>query len=616
MEKISNKLFHNCHSEERIANNRNLASNHEISEMSTTTVTLRNISSMLFEENNNENTNVFIDKAALQAVERSFYDVLEQKHSSSPSDLEQSNVPQMFPRITNQIQNESLPSLEFKREMEEGMKFLPSIDSNRSTVDLQANKIWFQLKRKNDSDLVQRMVNDGEEDRINMMFKAKRHANSAELSLAEGQKYKISVLHYKNRDALLDKVFLLHEEHYAKEALHLRVIMQNGANSGSKPGIHENSVDLRTLLIHCSQAITINDGNANQLIKQIKRHSSPYGDGMQRMAHIFVNGLEARLNGTSNKLYKLLVPQGTITDMLSCFHMYLVSCPTLMVSQYFLSYTILNAIKKKSKLHIISLGTDFGFYWPFLIHELSRRIDGPPKFRITNIESPGSSWPAERIELARQRLEFFSRSYGVSLEYRVLGTKWDKICLDDLNIEKDEVVIVKCYHGFEYLQKETDVMNSPKDQVLDIIRQIRPHVFIQSIINGSFSSSFFADRFKQVLHYASAMFDFFDATMPHNNKQRWFLENIMWGRSAINLIACEGPERCVGAETYKQWHTRNSRAGLKQLLLDRVILKRIKNKVSEVYHKSFFIDDDKEWLLLGWKGKVMSAISAWHLRQT
>ncbi|KAJ3669538.1 hypothetical protein LUZ60_011488 [Juncus effusus] len=612
MEKISNKSFPNCHSEKGIANNRNLASNHEISEMSTT-ITLRNISSMLFEENIDENTDAFIGKAAHQATERSFYDILAQMHSSSPSDLQQSNVPQILPSINNQIQNESLPNLEFKKGMEEGTKFLPSIDSNRSTMDLQVNKIRFHSKRKNDSDLVQRIVKEGEEDRNNMILKGKRHANYEALSLVEGQKCKINVLYYKNQDALLDKVFLLHEEHYAKEALRLRVIMQNGTSSCSKTGIHENSVDLRSLLIHCSQAIAINDRNTDPLLKQIKKHSSPYGDGVQRMAHIFVNGLEARLNGTST-LYESLAP--TMTDFLSCFHMYLVSCPTLMVSQYFVNYTILSATRKASKVHIINLGADFGFNWPVLIHELSKRIGGPPKLRITNIESPASSYlPAERIELVRQKLEIFSRSYDVPLEYRSLETKWDRICIDDLSIEKDEVVIVNCYHSFEHLQDEIDVMNSPANQVLDIIRQIRPHVFIQSIINGSLSSSFFVDRFKQVLIYTSAMFDFFDATMPRNNKQRWFLENCIWGPTAINLIAYEGPKKCVGAETYKQWHTRNSRVGFVQLPLDHTTVKRIKDKVREVYHENFFIDDDKEWLLLGWKGKVMSAVSTWHSKQ-
>ncbi|KAL5055910.1 hypothetical protein RYX36_036592 [Vicia faba] len=37
--------------------------------------------------------------------------------------------------------------------------------------------------------------------------------------------------------------------------------------------------------------------NANELLKHIKQHSSPFGDASQRVAHYFANGLEARLVG-------------------------------------------------------------------------------------------------------------------------------------------------------------------------------------------------------------------------------------------------------------------------------------------------------------------------------
>ena len=36
---------------------------------------------------------------------------------------------------------------------------------------------------------------------------------------------------------------------------------------------------------------------ANELLKQIRQHSSPSGDALQRLAHYFANGLEARLVG-------------------------------------------------------------------------------------------------------------------------------------------------------------------------------------------------------------------------------------------------------------------------------------------------------------------------------
>jgi hypothetical protein len=36
-----------------------------------------------------------------------------------------------------------------------------------------------------------------------------------------------------------------------------------------------------------------------------------------------------------------------------------------------------------------------------------------------------------------------------------------------------------------------------------------------------------------------------------------------------------------------------------------------KDKVKEEYHKYIVINEDHEWLLTGWKGRVLSAFSTW-----
>ncbi|GLT70708.1 hypothetical protein SLA2020_427690 [Shorea laevis] len=76
-----------------------------------------------------------------------------------------------------------------------------------------------------------------------------------------------------------------------------------GANGGKsrakKQGKKKETVDLRTLLIQCAQAVSSGDNRtANEFLKQIRQDSSPYGDGSQRLAHCFANALEARLAGT------------------------------------------------------------------------------------------------------------------------------------------------------------------------------------------------------------------------------------------------------------------------------------------------------------------------------
>ncbi|XP_066334342.1 scarecrow-like protein 33 [Miscanthus floridulus] len=63
---------------------------------------------------------------------------------------------------------------------------------------------------------------------------------------------------------------------------------------------YEAGTDLHTLLIHCAQAVGMNDRwSATQLVGKIRKHSSPRGDANQRLAHCFAQGLEARLAGTA-----------------------------------------------------------------------------------------------------------------------------------------------------------------------------------------------------------------------------------------------------------------------------------------------------------------------------
>ncbi|TQE00419.1 hypothetical protein C1H46_013927 [Malus baccata] len=82
------------------------------------------------------------------------------------------------------------------------------------------------------------------------------------------------------------------------------------------------------------------------------------------------------------------------------------------------------------------------------------------------------------------------------------------------------------------------------------------------------------------------------------------------GRDIVNVIACEGLERVERPETYKQWQFRNVRAGFKQLPLDQELLKQAR-RLSKCYHDDFWIDEDGNWMLQGWKGKILLAISIW-----
>ncbi|GMH21502.1 hypothetical protein Nepgr_023344 [Nepenthes gracilis] len=84
--------------------------------------------------------------------------------------------------------------------------------------------------------------------------------------------------------------------------------MQNGNSKGFRgratrgkqhSSNKEKLMDLSSLLTHCAQAVSSFDIRAaNDLLKQIKLHSPPYGDSIQRLAHYFADGQEAHLAGT------------------------------------------------------------------------------------------------------------------------------------------------------------------------------------------------------------------------------------------------------------------------------------------------------------------------------
>jgi GRAS domain family len=376
---------------------------------------------------------------------------------------------------------------------------------------------------------------------------------------------------------------------------------------------------LELSLIQCSQAIATNEyQRAKGLVKEIRKHSSLDGDGAQRMAHVFVSGLDARLSGSGNNLYNHLIPACSTRDILNAHSLLQSASPFIRASFYFANKAIIEVSAKLPNVHVIDFGIDFGFQWPCLMQALSQMEGGAPKLRITAIDIFRRGFnTAEQIEETGWRLNDYARSFSIPFQYNsILCAKWDSICIEDLSIEQDEVLVVNSLYRFENLGSKTDDTEQSRNKVLDIIRKLRPHVFVHGTINGSFGDPLFVARFKQALFHYSALFDFLDSIVPRENKQRNFIEKVLWAHEAINVIACEGSKRIERPEGYKQWHRRNLAAGFEQLPLNPGTIKRTKDRIRELFNNDFFVEDDNQWLLLGWKGKILYALSTWLPKQT
>ncbi|CAK7331506.1 unnamed protein product [Dovyalis caffra] len=373
-------------------------------------------------------------------------------------------------------------------------------------------------------------------------------------------------------------------------------------------------VDMRTLLIHCAEAVAGNDhGSAIELLTQIRQQSTPCGDGSQRLAHCFANALQARMAGAGSEVYATLAAKGvTAACLLKVCRILISASPFIIMSNFFATQTVIELAENAARLHIIHFGILYGFPWPSLIQHLSLRPGGPPVLRITGIEFPQKfNVTAAALEETGRYLASYCEKFNVPFEYNAISQKWENVQLEDLKIDRDEVTVVCGLYRFRHLLDETVVLNGQRDAVLNLIKRINPAVFIHGIINGAYDSPFFVSRFREALFYFSSLFDMLEANTACEDPERMVFEQEVLGKEILNVIACEGCDRLERPEKYKQWQARNVRAGLRQLPLKEGIMQKVRELVKSCYHKDFLIDQDGPWMLQGWKGRILFAISCW-----
>lgn len=554
--------------------------------------------------------------------------------SGSPSDtangvLDSSPSPLLFPNIFS----DSESMLQFNRGVEEASKFLPKaanlvIDLENSTFSPQAEFENQKLVVKTEKD---------EKGNSPKWLRGRKNPDREDYELEEGRSRKQSAIRVDEDEdelaELFDRVLLCHhaqaqpsyyctgEEEVVSIDGMVNSLQQYGHPQSNaektrtkKPPNTNDTVDLRTLLIHCAQAVSTYDlRTANELLKQIRQHSSPLGDGTQRLAHSFAEALEARLAGTGREIYTVLASKKvSAAAMLRAYELFLTACPFKKISAFFSIHMLLRLAEKVKVLHVIDFGILYGFHWPILIQRLSARPGGPPKLRITGIELPQPGFrPAERVEETGRRLAKYCNRFNVPFEYNAIAQKWETIRIEDLRIERDEAIAVNSLFRFKNLLDETVVVDSPRNAVLGLIRKINPHIFIHSVINGSYNAPFFVTRFREALFHFSALFDMLDNTTSRESEHRLMYEKEFMGQEVMNVIACEGSERVERPETYRQWQARTLKAGFRLLPLEEDVKKKLKNKVKMGYNKNFLMDEDGYWLLQGWKGRVLIASSCW-----
>ncbi|EPS62629.1 hypothetical protein M569_12158 [Genlisea aurea] len=610
---------------------------------------LKFFNQILVEENTEEKFSMFHDPLALRDAEKSLYEVIGQKYPPSPyntvayinqtSDSPESIIESssgystssntgnssMHPQLINIFSN-SDSILQFKKGMEEASKFLPI--NNHLIIDLEK----YALPEKSDdithsADVVAEQDEAGDSSYSGRGRKHNFPEDKYSERLERSSKQSATSVEEVELSEYFEKVLLCSEvagcggdakSPIVEKPSSQEILLAKDSNlksRGKKSDSDGETVDLRTLLISCAQSVAADDRRtAYEQLMLIDQHSSPTGDAYQRLAHVFATGLRARLCGTGTELYASLSQRKiSAFEKLKAYQVYLCACPFKKLPMSFANMMIGSALADASKLHIVDFGILYGFQWPAIIQCLSLRPGGPPKLRITGVELPQPGFkPEERVMETGRRLKNYCDRFGVSFEYQaIVRQSWESIKLEDFKIASDEVLAVNCLFRFGRLLDETVIVDSPRDALLKLIRKMKPDLFVNAVISGSYSAPFFVTRFKEALFHYSALFDMFDANIPRDSPERMDFEQEFLGREVMNVIACEGAERVERPETYKQWHARHVRAGFKPLPLNRPIMEKLRGKCKAGYHRDFLFDEGGNWMLLGWKGRIICASSCW-----
>ncbi|KAL0654428.1 hypothetical protein Bca4012_097119 [Brassica carinata] len=487
---------------------------------------------------------------------------------------------------------------QFKRGLEEASKFLPNTDQwifnpQHEVIPVKDEKGFSRVRKHHHQ--------EPEEE------EARRRKQSA-VNVDDG-----------NITELFDKVLLL--DNQLDPQIKEETENVSSKKEGGRGKKKSKAVDFRTLLTLCAQSISSGDKlAADDLLNQIKKQCSPLGDASQRLAYFFTKALEARLQGSSGVKIQsyydsITSKKRTAAQILKTYKAFLSASPFMTLIYFFSNKMILDASKDASVLHIIDFGILYGFQWPMFIQYISKSKIGPRKLRITGVELPQNGFrPTEKIEDTGRRLREYCKRFGVPFEYHALASKnWETIRLEEFKIRPNEVLAVNSVLRFKNLRDVTPgEEDCPRDGFLKLIRDMKPDAFLSSTINGSFNAPFFATRFKEALFHYSSLFDMFGSTLSKENPERMHFEGEFFGREVMNVIACEGVDRVERPETYKQWQVRMMRAGFKQKPVERELVESFREKMKRWgYHKDFVLDEDNNWFLQGWKGRILFSSSCW-----
>ncbi|GLJ20622.1 hypothetical protein SUGI_0375800 [Cryptomeria japonica] len=284
--------------------------------------------------------------------------------------------------------------------------------------------------------------------------------------------------------------------------------------------------------------------------------------------------------------------------------------PYVKVIQFTSVQAIIDVVGKAKKINVIDLGMRTESHWTVLMEYLAHRSVSSsfPTLNLLRITAVGMD--GEGLRNTEKRLHELAKSYGIPFSYNMVE-------IENIEEIKEELFTVR--HGEALAVYAPIVLRSllydpvVLDNVLSVIKNLRPRVMALLEIEAQHNSPSFVNRFSEVLFYYMAYFDLLDVSLiDRNDINRVKHEELITGSQISNIIVYEGKERSVRHVGTDVWRCLLKQAGFREKSFSFQAMYQARLLLGEHASGEYYtLEADGLARILRWKGTPFIALSAW-----
>ncbi|XP_044462235.1 scarecrow-like protein 32 [Mangifera indica] len=401
---------------------------------------------------------------------------------------------------------------------------------------------------------------------------------------------------------------------------------------------------MEQLLVHCANAIEINDATLTQQILWVLNNiAPPDGDSNQRLTCAFLRALITRAakSGTCKMLAAMENAHYNLSLESHKFSVIELASFVDLTPWHRFGFTaanaaILEAVEGYSVIHIVDLSLTHCMQIPTLVDAIASRFEVLPRLKLTVVGATEDVPP--KLDLSYEELGLklinFARSRNIMMEFRVIRSSYAdgfSSLIDHIRMqhfvyaESGEALVINCHMMLHYIPDETlsPILNtnsnpyflepsstpSVRTMFLKALRSLNPTIVLLVDEDADFTSDNLVCRLRSAFNYLWIPYDTVDTFLPQGSKQRqWYEADICW--KIENVVAHDGLQRVERLELKSHWVQRMRNAGFQGINFGEEAVSEVKTMLDE-HAAGWGLKKEEGDLVLTWKGHNAVFATAW-----